>query len=1205
MKTVCLNMIVKDESHIIGRTLINIIKYVKIDYWVICDTGSSDNTIEIIQDFFKCLNIPGEIHRHKWTDFSHNRNLSLEAAFGKTDYLFIFDADDEIHGSFKLPNDLTKDSYMVLFGGGYSYKRTSIINNRKKWKYFGVLHEVIIGEDEMTESQLISGDYHFVSGRTGRRSMNPNKYHDDAVILEEAFHNTHEVWLKNRYAFYCAQSYKDAKNPKKAIEWYKKTLSLDCWQQEKFYATYMVGVLEQQSNNICTAMSYYLLTLTYDPKRWEGLYFAIQHLLTSKQDNLANILISGIDITNTINPREGKTLFINDSIHDYKMYITIIIVAHKYGNYEKGRQAQLNLYDNFEYLPESIAKNTIHNSKFFIPDDITVQNYLDKTFDFVQKYVYKYMRNISSSTDKLDRNILDTYIKKYNNIFHFNGDFKPSICSATINIVLTMTSCMRPELLRRTIKSMTRNWTDFGMVDKIICVDDGTEKKELDSLTNEYPWIEFIVKGEYEKGHRSSMNLIHNYVITSGARYWIHIEDDWEFIKPANYISRGIDCLNKYSDQGVKQVLFNKGYAEIISDITWICGTRLEDGLLLHKHDASDSPCGYWPHYSFRPGITSVDVLETLGDFNTPNSFFELDYANKFADAGYKTAYFDEITCIHIGKLAGKRGCLIDKNSYELNGVDQGLNYSPPTLPIKVLNLLRRSDRRENMKREMKDARFDFKDAVDGRLLRSDDPRLLSFVGNDFNSNPGAIGCAISHIELWKELMADTTTEYYIIMEDDIKLKDSWFTDLLKISRQLEVTDTVMLGYSMFSDVRKGAESLYRNDETPNIYELNVDRYIGGFFCYSINKNAAQKILRSLSVTGIKHGIDYLVMKTIPELTKKEIRPQIAFTDWNEGGKPIDTDIQNSTESIVIDIPSHVMPPNVRVKIVANYCSSSQARDEFGVMGKTPCQWNNIVLVANEPYDYLVIINKPRIDDPLFYNHDKKRTIIFQMEPWCAGKNWGVNTWGNWSAPNPDEYLAVIGRGTQTYNNVFWQLEKTYAELQDTPIKTGIISSICSSKYFDPGHIKRIDFLKYLESKSNPVFDVDIFNVDNEHNFRNYKGGVTPFINKSNGMLQYKYYFMCENNFEPGFITEKLWEPILCESLVFYCGAPDVSRYVDPLSYVAIDLDDFDKAYEIISNAITSDLYSQRLPNIKKMKRKLLDEMQFFPRIDRIIRSSL
>ena len=137
------------------------------------------------------------------------------------------------------------------------------------------------------------------------------------------------------------------------------------------------------------------------------------------------------------------------------------------------------------------------------------------------------------------------------------------------------------------------------------------------------------------------------------------------------------------------------------------------------------------------------------------------------------------------------------------------------------------------------------------------------------------------------------------------------------------------------------------------------------------------------------------------------------------------------------------------------------------------------------------------------------------------------------------------------------------------------------------------------------MFDVDIFNADNKQNFRNYKGSVSPFINKSKGLIQYKYYFMSENNFEPGFITEKLWEPILCETLVFYCGAPDVSKYVDPLSFVEIDLDDFDKAYEIISKAIASDLYEERLPYIRKMKNRLLNEMQFFPRIEKVINDSL
>ena len=180
-------------------------------------------------------------------------------------------------------------------------------------------------------------------------------------------------------------------------------------------------------------------------------------------------------------------------------------------------------------------------------------------------------------------------------------------------------------------------------------------------------------------------------------------------------------------------------------------------------------------------------------------------------------------------------------------------------------------------------------------------------------------------------------------------------------------------------------------------------------------------------------------------------------------------------------------------------------------------------------------------------------------------------------------------------------MEQTYTQLQESPLKTNVISTICSSKYYDPGHKKRIDFLKYMETKEKSAFNIDIFNMDNHHNFKNYKGGVKPFRDKSKGMIQYKYYFMCENNFEPGFITEKLWEPILCESLVFYCGAPDVYNYIDPMSFVQINLDDFEKAYGIISDAIQSNLYEQRLPHIRKMKERLLNEMQFFPRIEQII----
>ena len=51
-QTICLNMIVKDESHIIKNTLEMLCTKFHFDYWVICDTGSTDGTQEIITNFF-------------------------------------------------------------------------------------------------------------------------------------------------------------------------------------------------------------------------------------------------------------------------------------------------------------------------------------------------------------------------------------------------------------------------------------------------------------------------------------------------------------------------------------------------------------------------------------------------------------------------------------------------------------------------------------------------------------------------------------------------------------------------------------------------------------------------------------------------------------------------------------------------------------------------------------------------------------------------------------------------------------------------------------------------------------------------------------------------------------------------------------------------------------------------------------------------
>lgn len=75
--TICLNMIVKNESHVIAKTLGNILDHIPISFYVISDTGSTDDTEQIIKDFFAQRNIPGHVTNDPWHDFATNRSIAI------------------------------------------------------------------------------------------------------------------------------------------------------------------------------------------------------------------------------------------------------------------------------------------------------------------------------------------------------------------------------------------------------------------------------------------------------------------------------------------------------------------------------------------------------------------------------------------------------------------------------------------------------------------------------------------------------------------------------------------------------------------------------------------------------------------------------------------------------------------------------------------------------------------------------------------------------------------------------------------------------------------------------------------------------------------------------------------------------------------------------------------------------------------------
>lgn len=1282
-------MIVKNEAHLIAETLAHLLTYMTFDYWVISDTGSTDATREIIKDFFKSRNIPGELVEHAWQDFGYNRSKAFEAAYNKTDYAFVWDADDEICGAFKMPENLTADSYLFTFGNhdGFRYSRHQLFNNRKRWCYKGVLHEYASCMEQAGPAGSVVGDYFFVSGRRGDRSKDPNKYLKDAHILEKASEKAlaEKDPLYNRYIFYCAQSYASCNMHEKAIEFYKKALTIDLWVQEKYVSCLEIYEQYTRLGKEIEGLVYLVESYKYDKDRLECIYRLIKYYTIHGPVEVAYnyyALIQDFYENRYEGMKLAEKLFAKKADYDFYLPYYMVITAEKSKHPETAAKMYESILKHGHLADEWWLRNLVFNIQFCF-------SHLPKTTEFL----YKFMNYITAARKRgitfepVHLNVMHRLIDLYKPVLSLTDkklsrdSVKPD--GRKIKVMMTFTTCKRLDLFEKTMNSILNSWTDLEKVDYFFCVDDNSSQRDRSKMQTMYPFIDFYMKRKGEKGHRASMNIIYDKLKEVQPTYWIHMEDDWIFFESNTYVQKSIDFLEKYKDRDIHQVLYNRNYAETYEgwDINGSEPIQGEPGFILHVK--SDNIPGrnsaYWPHYSFRPSMIRVSTIMELGNYDSANTFFERDYADRYFAKGYKSAFFNTVSSLHIGKLTSDK---TGPNAYSLNKMGQ-FNQLENKLPNAfVVNLLRRTDRKEATEKTFEDAginddEYEFAEAVDGKSLTLTDEINALFLGNDFGSRKGFIGCALSHYGLWKQLLSDTTNEYYTIFEDDVRLVDGFKDKWAAAKAAVDITAPHFL-YLGFTSPDK--EIRLARTEKPEF--MDMGKYIGGFFGYIITKSAAKLMCDYIQVNGIKHGIDYLV-KVVPNIRCLSVQPHIVITEWvKTSASPVDTDIQKDYSSLQIvhkelpvqnlqedtwifyegvdsggaditrcnksDISSlkaaaesdpncvafntlgflksnikfplikspwlHApggiyvkksFKPSTRVKMLCNWCSSEELCKEWLKMTKGSYKWDNIEITwSDDNIDYYVIINKPQAGA----KYVPEKTIIFHMEPWCDSphQNWGVKTWGEWAKPDPAKFLQVRTHD-KFLNPGFWQLNLTYSQLKEIDMvnyksadKSNIVSSICSSKYFDPGHKKRIDFLKFVEAKGS--VKLHIYNEDNQHGFKSYQGTAKPCIDKEKGILPYKYYFMCENNVESNFITEKLWEPILCEALCFYWGCPNVADHVDPMAYVQLNMDDFEASYNIMNAAIETNLWQERLPSIKKAKQRILEEQGFFPMLENALK---
>lgn len=186
--------------------------------------------------------------------------------------------------------------------------------------------------------------------------------------------------------------------------------------------------------------------------------------------------------------------------------------------------------------------------------------------------------------------------------------------------------------------------------------------------------------------------------------------------------------------------------------------------------------------------------------------------------------------------------------------------------------------------------------------------------------------------------------------------------------------------------------------------------------------------------------------------------------------------------------------------------------------------------------------------------------------------------------------IITVQRQIKGKNVMYWQnanpwfVERSYDELINLkiPEKTKLISVVSSDKAFTEGHRRRIKFCEELKKHFGDRMDF-------------FGRGIRDFENKWDVLAPYKYHIAIENDFLEDWVTEKFFDPLLTYTFPLYYGCPNLSKYISENSFKRIDINDCQKAINIIEIAINDDLYGEFITNIDEYRETALNEQQFFP----------
>lgn len=314
-QTIGLAMIVRDEAAIIRRCLESVAEL--IDNWVICDTGSTDPTPEIIEKTL--AGVPGRLHRVSWTDFGHNRSQLMSLAQGTADYLLLIDADMTVQRGLPLPR-LTADAYMLREQGSLDFGVLRLVRGDRRWWYEGSTHEYLCTDGQLAQQELDA----LTILHHGDGSSRSGKLLRDLALLKRDVASGRST---PRTVFYLAQTYRDLGRAEPAIEWYRRRVELGGWDEEVFYANLQEGMLRAQTD-LGDPTAVLLEAWDRRPSRAEPLY-ELARLYRERGNAVAAHLFAsrGLEIG-----YPSDVLFVHRWVYEWGLRVEKAVAAAALGN---------------------------------------------------------------------------------------------------------------------------------------------------------------------------------------------------------------------------------------------------------------------------------------------------------------------------------------------------------------------------------------------------------------------------------------------------------------------------------------------------------------------------------------------------------------------------------------------------------------------------------------------------------------------------------------------------------------------------------------------------------------------------------------------------------------------------------------------------------------------------------------------------------